>query len=307
MAVADQGSFSLAAETLHLTQSAVSRRVASLERRLAVPVFDRVGRRVTLTEAGRTLLPRARRILADLEDTRTVLRDLSGRVAGPLALATSHHIGLRRLPPVLRQFNRAHPEVELDLQFLDSEAAHELLLQGSLELAVVTLAPGGVPPLASHAVWDDPLRFAVGAEDPLLDAAPVGLEALARRPAVLPGPGTYTGRIVTGMFERAGLGLARVLTTNYLETIQMMTRIGLGWTVLPETMIEAGLRPLPVAGAPPMRRTLGWVRHPDRTPSNAARAFVRALEARGDRASPVSRRSAAPGPDSARGGGGDGP
>ena len=123
MAVADQGSFSLAAETLHLTQSAVSRRVASLERRLAVPVFDRVGRRVTLTEAGRTLLPRARRILADLEDTRTVLRDLSGRVAGPLALATSHHIGLRRLPPVLRQFSRAHPEVELDLQFLDSEAA----------------------------------------------------------------------------------------------------------------------------------------------------------------------------------------
>lgn len=282
VAVADHGSFSLAAEALHLTQSATSRRIASLERRLGVPVFDRVGRRVSLTEAGRALLPRARRILGDLEDTRILLRDLSGRVAGPLALATSHHIGLRRLPPVLRRFSRDYPEVELDLEFLDSETAHELLLQGALELAVVTLAPGGVPPLASHAVWDDPLVFAVGEEDPLLAAAPVDLASLAARPAVLPGPGTYTGRIVTGMFERAGLTLARTLTTNYLETIQMMTRIGLGWTVLPETMLEDGLVSLPVEGAPVMRRTLGWVRHPDRTPSNAARAFVRVLENHGD-------------------------
>ncbi|MEE4301950.1 MAG: LysR family transcriptional regulator [Pseudomonadales bacterium] len=285
VAVADHGSFSLAADALHLTQSATSRRIASLERRLGVPVFDRVGRRVTLTEAGRVLLPRARRLLGDLEDTRTVLRDLSGRVAGPLALATSHHIGLRRLPPVLRHFSREHPEVELDLQFLDSEAAHELLLQGVLELAVVTLAPGGVPPLASHAVWDDPLVFAAGAEDPLLAAEAIDLATLAARPAVLPGPGTYTGRIVTAMFERAGLTLTRTLTTNYLETIQMMTRIGLGWTVLPQTMIEDGLAPLAVVDAPALQRTLGWVRHPDRTPSNAARAFVRVLEAQGDPAS----------------------
>ena len=282
VAVADHGSFSAAADALHLTQSAVSRRIATLERRLAVPVFDRVGRRVALTEAGRALLPRARRILGDLEDTRTLLRDLSGRVAGPLALATSHHIGLRRLPPVLRAFSHDHPDVELDLQFLDSEAAHELLLQGALELAVVTLAPGGVPPLASEAVWDDPLVFAVGAEDPLRTRERVTLEALAGRPAVLPGPGTYTGRIVTGLFERAGLPLARTLTTNYLETIQMMTRIGLGWTVLPATMIEDGLFPLEVTGTTALRRTLGWVRHPGRTPSNAALAFVEALRAHGD-------------------------
>jgi DNA-binding transcriptional LysR family regulator len=248
VAVADHGSFSAAADALHLTQSAVSRRIATLERRLAVPVFDRIGRRVALTEAGRTLLPRARRILGDLEDTRTLLRDLSGRVAGPLALATSHHIGLRRLPPVLRAFSGAHPDVELDLQFLDSEAAHELLLQGALELAVVTLAPGGVPPLASEAVWDDPLVFAVGADDALRGAATVTLAELATRSAVLPGPGS----------------------------------IGLGWTVLPATMIEDGLFTLAVDGAPSLRRTLGWVRHPGRTPSNAALAFVQALRAHCD-------------------------
>ena len=295
LAVADLGSFSLAAESLHLTQSAVSRRVATLERRLDVRLFDRIGRQINLTEPGRMLLPRARRLLAELEETRTLLRDLSGRVGGPLALGTSHHIGLRRLPPVLRHFSRTYPDVELDIRFLDSETAHEALLHGDLELAVVTLAPGGVPPLESHLIWNDPLTFAAAVDDPLARIGVVPLERLAQRPAVLPGPGTYTGRIVTGMFEAAGLELVRTMTTNYLETIQMMTRIGLGWTVLPETMIADGLVPLKVAGAPALERELGWVRHPERTPSNAARAFIDALEAAcaprsyADRASVVRR------------------
>lgn len=284
LAVAELSSFSQAAESLHLTQSAVSRRIATLERRLEVRLFDRIGRQISLTEPGRALLPRARRLLAELEETRTLLRDLSGRVSGPLALGTSHHIGLHRLPPVLRHFSRAFPDVELDIRFLDSEAAHAALLHGDLDLAVVTLAPGGVPPLESHLIWNDPLTFAVAADDLLARIGPVPLARLAERPAVLPGLGTYTGRIVTGMFEAAGLDLVRTLTTNYLETIQMMTRIGLGWTVLPETMIGEGLRPLDVIGAPGLRRELGWVCHPERTPSNAARAFVQSLEARADHA-----------------------
>lgn len=284
LAVAETGSFSRAADTLHLTQSAISRRIAGLERRLDVRLFDRVGRRVDLTEAGRVLLPRARSILADLDDTRTLIRDLAGAVAGPLTLATSHHIGLHRLPPVLRAFSRAHPDVRLDLQFLDSETAHEQLLQGRLEVAVVTLAPEGVPPLESHAVWDDPLRFAVGPDHPLAGRAQVRLADLAPLPAVLPGDGTYTGRIVTRTFEAAHLPLDHTLTTNYLETIRMMASIGLGWTVLPASMLAPPLRTLDVVDAPGLHRTLGWVRHPDRTPSNAARTFVDLLESFGDRA-----------------------
>jgi DNA-binding transcriptional LysR family regulator len=282
VAVAECGSFSRAADLLHLTQSAVSRRIGGLEKRLDARLFDRVGRRTDLTEAGRTLLPRARRILADVDDARTLIRDLAGAVAGPLTLATSHHIGLHRLPPVLRAFSRAHPDVRLDLQFLDSETAHEQLLQGRLELAVVTLAPEGVPPLLSRAVWDDPLRFAVGEDHPLAHRRQVALADLAPLPAVLPGEGTYTGRIVTHTFEAAGLPLGHTLTTNYLETIRMMASIGLGWTVLPASMLAPPLRPLAVSGAPELHRTLGWVRHPERTPSNAARAFVEVLESFGD-------------------------
>lgn len=283
VAVAESGSFSVAAQGLHLTQSAISRRVANLERRLEARLFDRVGRTVALTEPGRTLLPRARQLLADLEDTRTLIRNLTGTVSGALALATSHHVGLHRLPPVLRAFSREHSEVRLDLQFLDSETAHELLLQGRLELAVVTLAPGGIDPLTSHPVWDDPLAFAVGPDHPLAGTDPVTLETLANLPAVLPGTGTYTGRIVERTFGQAGLELRTTLTTNYLETIRMMASVGLGWTVLPESMLDERLVPLRIRPEQGLRRTLGWVSHPDRTPSNAARAFIEVLERHGDR------------------------
>jgi len=211
-----------------------------------------------------------------------LLRNLSGAVGGRLLLGTSHHIGLHRLPEVLRAFSSQHPEVALDMQFLDSETAHDLLLHAHLELAVVTLAPDGLPPLASRLVWDDPLLFAVAPEHPLAGQPSLSLAELGEHRAVLPGAGTYTGRIVTTMFEAAGIRLDATMSTNYLETIRMMAGIGLGWTVLPATMIDDRLIQITPRDAPPMTRHLGWVRHPERTPSNAVRAFLEVLQAHGD-------------------------
>ncbi|TVS08620.1 MAG: LysR family transcriptional regulator [Gammaproteobacteria bacterium] len=280
--VADTRSFSIAAVALHLTQSAVSRRIAALERELGTRLFDRVGRSVTLTEAGATLLPRARRILREIDDSRILLRNLSGDVGGSLLLGTSHHIGLHRLPGVLRTFSDRHPEVALELQFLDSEAAHDLLLQGQIELAVVTLPPSTLPPLASRIIWSDPLVFAVAPDHPLARRPQPELVELGAHRAVLPGSGTYTGRIVTAMFATAGIDLDATMSTNYLETIRMMAGIGLGWTVLPATMLDERLVRIEPRGAPAMERQLGWLRHPNRTASNAASAFLDILETHAD-------------------------
>ena len=110
IAVADSGSFSLAAEQLFLTQPAISKRVSALENELEARLFDRIGRSVSLTEAGQALLPRARNILLNLEDSVRALSNLSGEVHGTLRFGTSHHIGLRRLPPVLKAFVQAYPD-----------------------------------------------------------------------------------------------------------------------------------------------------------------------------------------------------
>ena len=97
--VADRGSFSRAADALHLTQPAVSKRIAALEADLGIQLFDRVGRRVFMTEAGSILYPRAQSMLQVQSDTTKLLENLHTRIDGRLRMATSHHIGLHRLAP----------------------------------------------------------------------------------------------------------------------------------------------------------------------------------------------------------------
>ncbi len=274
--VAEQGSFSAAAQKLHLTQPAVSKRIALLEEQLDTGLFDRIGRNVTLTEAGRALLPHAKAIERELQAAEQSVRDLEGDVAGRLRLATSHHIGLHRLPPVLSQFKSSFPEVQIDIEFMDSEQAYELIMNGKVELAVVTLAPTGENSVITVPVWQDPLDFMVAGDDPLARKRQLDLETLSAHPAVLPGLNTYTGQIVKSLFDRHGLQLQVSMATNYLETIRMLASVGLGWTVLPRSMAEASLARLQVEGTH-LERTLGIVYHRGRSLSRAAAAFMETL------------------------------
>jgi DNA-binding transcriptional LysR family regulator len=281
IAVAELCSFSEAGERLYLTQPAVSKRIASLEQQLRVRLFDRLGREVNLTEAGRALLPRAYQILNVLEDTRRALTNLNGEISGRLTLATSHHIGLHRLPPLLRAFTRAHPQVALDIQFLDSEVAYDEVLHGRAELAVITLAPDIRQTLHSVNVWDDPLDFVSAPEHPLASSPSVSLAEIARHPAVFPGGNTFTHHIVQRLFEAEGLTANIAMSTNYLETIKMMVSIGLAWSVLPRAMLDEQVVRLPLPGIQLSRR-LGYIVHAERTLSNAARAFMQLLDRQRD-------------------------
>ncbi|RKQ97228.1 DNA-binding transcriptional LysR family regulator [Kushneria sinocarnis] len=277
LAVAEQGSFSLAAEQLHLTQPAVSKRVAVLESQIGARLFDRIGRHIGLTEAGHTLLPRARQILVMFDDTQRALANLHGEIGGSLSLATSHHVGLHRLPPLLKAFTRDHPAVRLDLRFLDSEQAYQEVLDGGLELAVVTLAPSPSQELVTVPVWVDQLYFVCSREHPLAACEELPLSALSDFNAVLPGELTFTRGIVTETFAQEGLRVHVSISTNYLETLKMMVGIGLGWSVLPETLIDDELYCLPIRHRP-IERPLGYLYHRGRTLSNAARAMLEVLE-----------------------------
>jgi len=279
--VAETGSFSLAAQKLHLTQPAVSKRVAQLEEQLAIALFDRIGRNVSMTEAGRALLPHAQAVQQELQAAEQSVRDLQGGVAGDLRLATSHHIGLHRLPPLLSYFSTTFPDVQIDIDFMDSEQAYELVMQGSVELAVVTLAPTSEASIITLPIWQDPLDFMAHKEHELAQAAQLELEALSHHAAILPGLNTYTGQIVKRLFDRHGLPLQVSMATNYLETIRMMASVGLGWTVLPRGMRDGSLATLKVSEHR-IERTLGMVYHRRRSLSRAARAFMEALTALGD-------------------------
>jgi DNA-binding transcriptional LysR family regulator len=280
--VAEAGSFSLAAELLHLTQPAVSKRIALLEEQLGADLFDRIGRNISLTEAGHALLPHARAVQSELEAAQQSVRDLSGEVGGQLRLATSHHIGLHRLPPVLSEFSKAFTAVHIDIDFMDSEQAYERIMQGKAELAVVTLAPVREASMVTLPVWHDPLDFMVGVHHPLAQLCNLELAELSEHPAILPGLNTYTGQIVARLFNQHHLALQVSLATNYLETIRMMASIGLGWTVLPRSMRDDTLTTLQV-GDTSIDRTLGIVYHRGRSLSRAAKAFIDVLQSSAER------------------------
>ena len=273
--VADHGSFSEAANALFLTQPAISKRIAQLEQELGTRLFDRVNRRVTTTAAGAALLPRARALLNDARDLKSFVHDLSGQVRGRLLMGTSHHIGLHRLPVPLRHFTRAFPDVQLDIRFMDSEAACRAVETGELELAIVTLPPAESPRLELQPLWDDQLVFVVSRDHPLAEHDVTSLAGLVDYLAVLPGPTTYTRAILETEVRARGVALHVAMATNYLETLRMLVATGLGWSLLPATLLDDELRVIEIADIRLSRR-LGAVTHHGRELSNAAREMIAA-------------------------------
>lgn len=277
VAVSDSRSFSRAAEQLFITQPAVSKRISALENQLNTRLFDRIGKTVQLTEAGRALLPSAQRILAELEESRRAIGNLNQRVDGTLKLATSHHIGLHRLPPVLREFTTRYPEVDLDIRFMDSEEACSSVLKGEVELAIATLPEHDWQQLISQTIWHDPLDIVISAQHPLASQLNLSIDTLRSLPAILPARNTFTRVLLEQALGLNEQNLNIALETNYLETIKMMVSIGLGWSVLPVSMLSADISRLDIQGVE-FERLLGVVTHQHRTLSNAARMMMGLLE-----------------------------
>jgi DNA-binding transcriptional LysR family regulator len=276
IAVAESSSFTQAADSLHLTQPAVSKRINLLEQFLGNRLFDRIGRRVKLTEAGQILLPHAKKILREMEDTRNAVQNLSAAVSGRLAVASSHHVGLHRLPPVLKEYAVNYPDVAIDIAFLDSEKAYELIVHGDIEVAVVTLSNAGMEKIHGLKLWGDDLHVMTSPRHPLIRFKQVNLKDLLDYPAILPGRNTFTRQLIDGVFQEQGLQLEIEMSTNYLETIKMMVSVGMAWSVLPKTMLDSTLRVLPVRTFR-LQRNLGYIYHREHTLSNAASAFIALL------------------------------
>ena len=270
--IVDQGSFSEAAEVLHLTQPAISKRLAALEQQLGTSLIDRSHRQIQLTEAGTRLLPHARLILDEIHNARVSLSPDNEAVGGELQIIASHHIGLHHLPNWLRRFTSDYPEVKLNLQFMESDAAYEHMRKRKAELAFVTLSDSMEGHFMVYEQWADPMTFAVGPDHELTLKRRVTLTDLSQHPALLPDTTTATYRTVSRLFLEANLPLQQQIPTNYLETIKMMTSVGLGWSVLPISMLDESLHRLETGY--PVSRVLGAIGLSGRRLSLAAQALL---------------------------------
>ena len=278
MAVAHHQSFSTAADNLYLTQSAVSKRVKQLEEQLGSTLFDRHNRTISLTEAGQALLPRAREILDLVADTELQIENMSNTVGGHLSLATSHQIGLHRLPPVLQEYVRAFPAVDLNLEFMGSERAYHAIRLRQVELALTTLdeADKLADDIEATPLWEDRMICVCAPHHRLASLQHITFDDLADESAILPEPDTITYRVVAEAFAQRNLMLKAPMPTNFLETIKMMVSVGMGWSLLPESMVDRTLYQLRWPGHPPSRQ-LGLIQLRHRTLSNAAHAMINLL------------------------------
>lgn len=277
VAVMQTGSISGAAEKLYITQPAVSKRIKNLEDEFGTVLFDTVGRSIIPTAAAYDLLPFVRRWLDDYEACKASLQHAKEVASGRLVIGTSHHIGLHHLAPVLKRFIQAYPAVQLEVRFVDSEEAHKAVLEGEISLAFLTLPPTFDRRLNYHTLWSDPLYFVTGTLSPLAQKSKVSLLQLAHHPAILPAANTFTSQITLAEFAKHNLRPYATMSTNPLESIRMLVSVGLGWSVLPETLINQDLIKIDMAENIELQRHLGLVTNPNLTRSASMQALLSML------------------------------
>ena len=285
LVVIEKQSFSLAAESLYLTQPAISKRIASLENELNCQLFDRIKKQIILTEAGRIFLPHAQAIIKQLHHSKNALAAMGGLISGELSMITSHHIGLHHLPPILKRFVSLYPQVTLKLNFMDSESACLAVEKTEVELAVITLPITPPESLNCISIWQDPMKFVVHNDHPLIkqkksktniQLSKKETMKLTQFPAILPEKGTYTRELLEDYFQQSAMNVQVKLSNNYLETIKMMVSVGLGWSILPTTLIDDSLTVLNISDFNAYR-SLGLVVHKKRTLTQAAEKMLQLI------------------------------
>ena len=230
VSIADLGTFSAAAQALHLAQPTVSLHVSELESRLGVPLVLRGGRRVEPTAAGAVLVERARRLLRDADDAvDAVQRHAKGSI-GRVRLATTTGLLVNMLPRVLEAMAASHPGVDVQVSILGTSDAIAQLEQGVLDVGLVA-APGALATLVSSPWRRDPMVAYLPAAWP----APkrVSPQWLAERPLIFTGASTQLYRQTMEWFAQGGCAPRGRIELNYTAAVKSLVAAGYGAAVLP--------------------------------------------------------------------------
>jgi DNA-binding transcriptional LysR family regulator len=277
-AVARHLHFTRAAAELSVAQPSVSQQIAKLEAELGAQLFHRMKRRVALTPAGLSFLPRVRRLLAELEEARAEVQELSGLRKGTLAIGATPSVATHLLPPVLASFNQRHPGISITLR----EAGSHLLLQaldtGELDLAVVIL-PVRQPVVDTRPLLTERLVLAVQAGHPLATRKEVALRELRLMSFVAFRQGYDLREVTEAACRRLGFEPRAAIEGGELDSVLRLVAEGVGVAVVPEMVAEmaAGLVGVPIQD-PVLTRTIALARRRDRFLSAAARELSSLLE-----------------------------
>ena len=238
-AAARLGGYTRAAETLHLSQPAVSMQIRQLEEQSGMPLFDQIGKKVHLTDAGRTLYNHAQSILAQVHEAQLELEEMRGVRRGQLNItiaSTANYFA----PRLLAAFCQRHPEVKVSLDVSNREHILELLNETDKDLAIM-----GRPPEASdlvaHPFMENPLVVIAAPDHPLAQARNIPLARLNEETFISREIGSGTRMATERFFDEAGTRLTTAMEMSSNEAIKQAVQAGLGLGVVSVHTLEMEL------------------------------------------------------------------
>ena len=282
-AIAAEGSFKRAADTLYVSQPAVSLQVQNLEKQLNVPLFDRGGRKAQLTEAGHLLLSYGEKIITLCQETCRAIEDLQNLQGGTLIVGASQTTGTYLLPRMIGLFRQKYPDVAVQLQVHSTRRTSWGVANGQVDLAII----GGEVPgelqdtLKIIPYAEDELTLILPIDHPLAQVEKVQKEDLYRLNFISLDAQSTIRKVIDKVLTRCDIDTKRLtieMELNSIEAIKNAVQAGLGAAFVSITAIEKEVKMGEVYVAAleeiQVKRTLSVIINPNRYRSKAAEAFI---------------------------------
>lgn len=286
LAVARARTFRGAAGVMALSQPALSQQIKELETELGAPVFDRLGRTVALTEAGRLLEGYATRVFSTLDDARASIAELTGLSRGSLLIGASTTPGAYLLPALIARYRSRHPGVGVTLRIANSREIEARVGRGEMDLGVVGGHVSAKNETCVQARLRDELVLIVPPSHPFSKRKTIPPEFLRTERLIVREVGSATRHVTEQLFKKARIEPAETMELEHTEAIKRAVMAGLGLSMVSVYAIrseeESGsLVSVRLKGLPLLRH-FHVIRRESRHLSPAARAFVELLESGGE-------------------------
>jgi DNA-binding transcriptional LysR family regulator len=275
--VANQRSFSRAAEALFLTQPSVTARIQALERDLGERLFERSGRGIRLTEVGECFLPHAERVLQSLNAGRDAIDSLRNLHSGSLVLASATTVSTYVLPGLLKTFRGRYPRIEVSVRTGRSEQVLQMLLQDEAQVGLVRAVYH--QDIETKGLIEDELILVANASHQLVGQGTVTVEQLGDHPFIFFDRNSSYYSLAQGIFRQHGVVPRTQMELDSMEATKKMVEEGLGIAMLPKIALERELdegilREVEIVDMPNPTRQIALISRRSRPLGPVAQAFV---------------------------------
>lgn len=277
IAAADCGSFSRAAELLHVAQPSLSNRIQSLEREVGQPLFERMGRGVKLTDAGSAFLPYAQRVLRTLNDGLMVLDGTREGTAGRLSIGTAPAVGTYVLPRLLKIFCDHREGVDVVVRTGHSDEVLQLVLDDDVQIGFGR--PINHPDVRTVQLYQDELVLVVSSEHRYAKRGSVRVEELAEEALILFDRDSGYYSMILGLFRDLGVAPQQTMQLDSIEATKKMVEANLGIALLPELSVDREIRlgtlhKVHIESADPVERDIAVMYRRNKPQSGPMAAFL---------------------------------